>query len=225
MERNECCGSLLLPVFRQGEPDRHNGYHDCDHIPYTDPATGRPGASELILLETDSGTTELANRKAGNGSDAFRPGTAAVFSPWSNPSSQDKHRMPTGFGFEITGSDSTVHGTVYRLSLYAHTAEHASPAAVQTTEISQTHNGAVLRWQTSEEPDIVSYRVYRVLPSENDADTPVYIRLATVRHKPGSRQHSWTDRTQRGARPDIAYAVSAVDRQGKESVKRTIILK
>lgn len=209
MELHPCCGATLLPVFKRGEADRDSGFHDCDHVPYTDPATRRQRVSEVILVENDSGTTVHVNSKAGDGHDAFHPNTRPLFSPWSNPSSQDKHRRATGFGFEITAADTTEYGVVYKLSLYAHTAQLSPPAPVQRCAVLYRSKAAVLSWQTAAEPDIASYKVYRIQGKSKKL-------IATVAHKNGAQQLSFTDKS---PRKDARYTVVAVDKQGLYSAE------
>lgn len=205
METNDCCGSIVLPVFKRLAPDRQNGYHDGDVIPYTEPGTGRRREAPVIITENDSGATVLVNKTSGDGYDAFRPGNATVFSPWSNPDSQDKHRRPTGFGFAITGTDTTVHGTVYRLNLYSQTAAQAPPARVEgLTATAATSNRVTLSWQANTAPDIRSYIVYRIMTDGT------HKKVATLR----TDATRWTDTSRSQPR---RYVVVAVDRDGNTS--------
>ncbi len=213
MEPHSCCGSVLLPVFRQGVADRDSGFHDCDHVPYTNPSTGKKQVAEIILEENEKGETVHANRKGGDGKDAFRQGYATVFSPWSNPGSQDKHRQPTGFGFEIIGADTNNGSIVYRLSLFSHTAAGATPGIVQNVTAKKKGQTAIITWQANAEPDIVSYKIYKTNQQQKANTAPTF--LAKVNHKKDTTMLSWTDRkTPTGAR----YTVTAVDRQGRESL-------
>lgn len=211
METNSCCGTISLPVFKQLAPDRQNGYHDGDIIPYTD-VTGKQREAPIIIAEDNNGETILANKINGDGFDAFRPDYQTVFSPWSNPNSQDKHRNTTGFGFEITGVDSTTHGAVYKLTLYSQTAVQAAPAPVEELVTTIATSGrATLTWQASTEPDIASYIVYRT-PIDGSRK-----KVATV--KAGKNKIiRWTDpgKIVRTRRP--FYTVIAVDRDGNMSL-------
>lgn len=212
METNSCCGTISLPVFKQLAADRQNGYHDGDVIPYTEPGTGKQREAPIIIAEGNNGETVLANKTNGDGLDAFRPDYQTVFSPWSNPNSQDKHRNATGFGFEITDTDSTAHGAVYKLTLYSQTAVHAAPAPVEELVTTIATSGrATLTWQASTEPDIASYIVYRT-PIDGSRK-----KVATV--KAGKNKIiRWTDpgKIVRTRRP--FYTVVAVDRDGNMSL-------
>lgn len=212
METNDCCGSTRLPVFKRLAPDRENGYHDADVIPYTEPTTKREREAPIIIAEDNNGETILANETNGDGFDAFRPEYRTVFSPWSNPNSQDKHRNPTGFGFEITGADSTVHGTVYKLDLYSQTAAKAAPAPVEELVATIAASGrATLTWQASTEPDISSYIVYRT-PIDGSRK-----KITTV--KAGKNKiMRWTATGKIVRTRYPFYTVVAVDRDGNISL-------
>lgn len=131
-ETNSCCGSVLLPVLRKDVPNRHDGYHDCEHIHYYYDPIGKVDTvtTDVILMEDNNGNTILANKMSGDGEDTFRMGYQQVFSPWSNPNSQHIHRDSTGFGFELTAVDTTENGDVYTLDLYPQGGIAASPAKV-----------------------------------------------------------------------------------------------
>lgn len=220
MESNPCCGSHILPVFKRRAPNRHQGYHDCDAIPYTNPTTKQQRDCPVILAEDSTGATVAINTINGDGNDTFRPERNAVFSPWSNPNSQDKHRNSTGFGFEITGKDSSEQGTTYAVSLYCHTATEAAPALVQG--LAATANSAgrpVLSWQSNEEPDIASYTLYRTLiGTDGELVSQKTTRIATFRHRANRSQWSWTDTRVRTSTQRWQYHIVATDTTGKTSV-------
>ncbi len=87
--------SFLIPIEGKNYPANEIIY-------YPDTLTGKPVQDPL---------------RAGDGRDAFRPGYKTVFSPYTNPDSQDKYRRPTGFAFEI----KDVKDGVYHLNIYMHT--------------------------------------------------------------------------------------------------------
>lgn len=220
METNPCCGSHILPVFKRLAPNRHNGYHDCDAIPYTTASADGQHDCPVIIAENSSGATVAINAINGDGHDTFRPERNAVFSPWSNPTSQDKHRNSTGFGFEITGQDSSAQGVVYTLALYSRTAEQAAPALVQAFAATVNASGQpVLSWQSNEEPDLVSYALYRTPLGTNGLPlNRKTVKIATLRHRANRTEWVWTDTRVRTQAQRWQYHITATDNTKKSSV-------
>ena len=116
-------GSGDLPVFKNLGSDRVNRYHDLQAIPWV--WNGQNQTPEVIhFTENENGTTVLDVRYNGDGKDAFRVAYNEVFSPWSNPNSQDLNRNSTPFGFKI----NSLNSGVYSLDIYVNTAEDAPPS-------------------------------------------------------------------------------------------------
>jgi M6 family metalloprotease-like protein len=229
-ETNSCCGSILLPVLQQDSPDRHNGYHDCEHIRYYYEPMGQLDTvtADVILMEDANGNTTLANKMSGDGLDAFRMGYQQVFSPWSNPNSQQKGRAHTSFGFELTDVDTTEDSDVYTLDLYPQGAVAASPAKVQAFSVAATStNKAALSWQANEEPDLKWYRIYRatvVSPNEPPAFAYQVVATLDARDAQGSPLTSWIDTSVSVGGQTLYrlyYNIAAIDSTDKESVKAT----
>lgn len=223
-ETNSCCGAHILPVFKQLRPNRHTGYHHCEPVPFVSPDDGKQYVSDILLIDKQN-ETALDVRWAGKGYDAFRPGIQTVFSPWSNPSSQDKHRQSTGLGFEVTGIRPTPNGDVVLLNLYVHTAVEASPALIQDLILTRNDNYPQLSWQPNEEPDLKEYRIERAyMPSTQRPNDNEFSVVATLSAKDefGAPREKWVDM-------DVVlsgnndqrhyYSISAVDSTGKESEK------
>ncbi len=224
-ETNPCCGSVRVPVFDKLEPNRHTGYHHCDLIPFVDPDNGSETSSEVLLTEDAHGNTVHNVPRAGLGTDAFRLELQRVFSPWSNPSSQDVRRNSTGFGFEITSVQPSPAGDVYVLNVHANTSEQASPARVQYLQIARNDDHPLLTWQANEEPDLYSYRIYRSLfPSAELPDTADY-ELAT--ELPAVDENNLPATQWRDDAVELVgaqnvrryYAIEAIDSSGKRSVQ------
>lgn len=226
-EINSCCGNKLLPVFKQLAPDRHNGFHDCDFVNFTYTPTGQTEKDHILLIEDANGNTVHSPQFSGDGQDAFRMGYQQVFSPWSNPTSQNKFRTSTGFGFELTGVTATANGDVYTLNFHPQNPVDASPAKIQAFTVTPTQGNAVLSWQANEEPDLKWYKIYRTgvvnlasIPSDN-----AFQLLVTLNAKNnGSSVTSWTDTTTvpvttQPNNEGYYYKITAIDSTNKESVR------
>lgn len=224
-ETNSCCGDARIPVFKKLEPNRHTGYHHCDLIPFIDPDNGNLTSFEVILTEDAHGNSVLTTPRAGTGTDAFRPGLQTVFSPWSNPNSQDVNRNYTGFGFEISGLYPSTGGDVYTIDMYAHTSTQASPARIQYLRVFRDNNHPQIRWQPNEEPDLRSYRIYRsIAPTASQPDTADFELAAELPAFDANNIpiEQWRDNAVELAGSQDKrryYALEAVDSTGKRSVK------
>ena len=106
-----------LPVYNRLDENKETGYHDLQFIPYTFEGKNYPANEIIYYPDTLTGKPVQDPLRAGDGRDAFRPGYKTVFSPYTNPDSQDKYRRPTGFAFEI----KDVKDGVYHLNIYMHT--------------------------------------------------------------------------------------------------------
>ena len=109
-----------LPVFERKDENKETGYHDLQFVPFNYEGKQYPPNEIIYYADTLSGKPVRNPLRAGDGRDAFRPGYKTVFSPYSNPDSQDKNRTPTGFAFEITD----VKNGIYYLNIYYHTYPH-----------------------------------------------------------------------------------------------------
>ncbi len=106
-----------LPVYNRLDENKEKGYHDLQFIPYTFEGKNYPANEIIYYADSLTGKPVQDPLRAGDGRDAFRPGYKTVFSPNTNPDSQDKNRQPTGFAFEI----KDVKDGVYYLKIYQHT--------------------------------------------------------------------------------------------------------
>jgi len=147
-----------LPVFKEIKPDRVNGYHDLDFIPWTWKGLKQKPAP-ILFTEDQNGQPQPDVRNSGDGKDAFRIGYNEVFSPWSNPNSYKADRTQTPFGFKI---DSLVNG-VYTIDIYVNNSADAPPSKpIGLTVLSDAISHSIsLVWQSNIEPDISSYEISR----------------------------------------------------------------
>jgi hypothetical protein len=149
-----------LPVFKQVGINRVNGYHDSWLVPYswTPPPILPPSPMEVIFWR-DRVTNQLIERPLvrGDGNDGFRLSKNTVFSPWSNPSSQNDARQKTWVAIEIVNETNGV--VTFNLHIDSANCLQASPAKPQDLRISLVQIGygnarPKLTWAQVEEPDV-----------------------------------------------------------------------
>ncbi len=147
-----------LPVFKKLKPDKVNGYHDLEPIPWIwNGISQKP--IPIYFTEDQNGKAQLDVRYPGDGNDAFRIGYNEVFTPWSNPNSYNAERTPTPFGFKI---DSLVNG-VYSIDIYVNNSVDAPPSKPigLILNIDSINSAVKLVWQPNIEPDLSSYEISR----------------------------------------------------------------
>jgi hypothetical protein len=149
-----------LPVFKQGGINRVNGYHDSWLVPYswTPPPILPPSPMEIIFWR-DRNTNQLMERALvrGDGNDAYRLSKSTVFSPWSNPNSQNDARQKTWVAIEIVNETNGV--VTFNLHIDSVNCLQTSPSKPQDLRISLVHIGygnawPKLTWAQVEEPDV-----------------------------------------------------------------------
>ncbi len=106
-----------LPVFERKDENKETGYHDLQFVPFSYEGKNYPPNEIIYYADTLTGKPVQDPLRAGDGRDAFRQGYKTVFSPFTNPDSQDKNRNQTGFAFEITDFKDGK----YLLNIYLHT--------------------------------------------------------------------------------------------------------
>ncbi len=200
-----------IAVFKNLGSDRVNGYHDLELIPWTWNGVSQTPA-RIHYTENAYGTPVVDVRHNGDGKDAFRIAYNEVFSPWSNPNSQDLNRDATPFGFKI----NSLNSGVYSIDIYVNTAEDAPPSKPQDLIISWNGVHPKLTWETNEEPDMQSYKVWKYAVGSS-------IIAATVTHNSSNDTHSWidTDVSKPGKFDPLyeyIYKVKAVDNDNEESL-------
>ena len=108
-----------LPVFERKDENKAAGYHDLQYVPFTYDGKDYPPNEIIYYADTLTGLPLQNPLRNGDGRDAFRTGYKTVFSPYTNPDSQDKNRKETGFAFEIRD----FRDGRYYLNIYLHTFE------------------------------------------------------------------------------------------------------
>jgi hypothetical protein len=106
-----------LPVFERKDENKETGFHDLQFVPFSYEGKNYPPNEIIYYADTLTGKPVQDPLRAGDGRDAFRQGYKTVFSPFTNPDSQDKNRNQTGFAFEITDFKDGK----YFLNIYLHT--------------------------------------------------------------------------------------------------------
>ncbi|MBI1938039.1 MAG: T9SS type A sorting domain-containing protein [Ignavibacteriales bacterium] len=201
----------LLPVFKQGTPNRTSGYHDNMWIPFSYGGLTSPAPIHLTENPT-TGQPLVDVRFHGDGKDAFGIGYNQVFSPWSNPNNQKAANSATPFGFEITSLSSGV----YTLNLYVNTSIDASPSKPQNLHLTyadQYHPS--LGWDINTETDITSYKIYR------NYDNTGWDLAGTVTHPTNTFVDYAISYTKPIWEKSVKYYVVAVDNSSKTSVPST----
>ncbi len=146
-----------LPVFLRGSSNRVNGYSKRQSIPWTWQGVPQKPAPIHYYLDSATGTMHQAPPTifTGDGKDQFDTGSAPVFTPASNPSS-DIHDDTNKVGFEIT---NLVNG-IYTLNIYINTNQNASPSKPQDLNGTAQQNGRnanpKLVWTTMLEPNVAA---------------------------------------------------------------------
>ena len=196
-----------LPVFKKLKPDRINGYHDLDFIPWTwDGIKQKPSA--IYFTEEQNGKAQMDVRYSGDSNDAFRNGYNEVLSPWSNPNSYKTDRTSTPFGFRI---DSLVN-EVYTIDIYVNNSIDAPPSKpVGLTIVGDPiSHAAKLVWQSNIEPDLSSYEILREIVNKGNKWEAIG----------STKETSFIDNSvyytsYRGA---VKYKIRAIDKQNLYSV-------
>ncbi len=208
-------GGGMLPVYDRVRADRKNGYTDMEYIPW-DWKKKHMSPSPIHFTENKINQLPVEDVKCqGDGKDAFRMGYNEVFSPWSNPNSQDKNRDSTGIGFKLNGEAKGV----YSLDVYIYTAYQAPPSKPINLETQTKNDSVLISWTENIEPDMKGgyYKIYR---SEDENGLPAVFKLIKklkAFDKNGNPTTEWIDLGVNKNRK-YYYRISAVDNTGLESV-------
>ncbi len=150
-------GTGNLPVFLRGSSNRVNGYSKRQSIPWTWQGVSQKPAAIHYYRDPVTGTMHQAPPTifTGDGKDQFDTGSAPVFAPASNPSS-DIHNDTDKVGFEIT---SFANG-ICTLTIFINTNQNASPSKPQDFNGVVQRNGKsahpILAWTRMLEPNVAA---------------------------------------------------------------------
>ena len=208
-------GEGMLPVYDQVKADRKNGFHDLQLIPW-DWKNVRQKPAPIHFTENKKTLLPVEDvRYLGNGKDAFRMGYNEVFSPWSNPNSQDKNRDSTGIGFKLNGEKDGV----YSLDIYIHTAYEAPPSKPINLGAEKNSSGILITWTENIEPDMKG-GYYKVYKADNNNGKPLdfkFIKKFEAFESDGKPNTKWKD-TKIDKTKKYFYRITAIDNTGLESV-------
>ena len=156
---------VKLPVFKKLKPDRIYGYTPLEFIPWSLNSSQKI-LSPILYTENENGTAVQDVKCQGTGHDAFKMGYNELFTPWSNPNSNNYYRNPTVFGFKLNSLDNGI----YSLDIYVRTYIEAPPSKPigLIANIDSISNSVNLVWQANIEPDLSSYEISRQIPEEGD---------------------------------------------------------
>ncbi len=208
-------GSGTLPVYDRVNADRKNGYTDMEYIPWK--WEMRNMTPDPIHFTQDKKTKLPVKdvKYQGDGNDAFRIGYNEVFSPWSNPNSQDKNRDSTGIGFKL---DSDFN-SVYTLDVYIHTAYEAPPSKPINLEVKRNDDAVLVTWDENIEPDMKNgyYKIYKADDLNGEPGTFRTVKKINAYEKNGDPITKWSD-AGLNQNKKYFYRITAVDNKGLESV-------
>ena len=208
-------GEGELPVYNRIKADRRNGYTDQQYIPWT---WGNKSKQPLpIHFTEDKKSLQPVKdvKYSGDGNDAFIMGYNEVFSPWSNPDSQNKNHDSTGIGFKLNGQTNGV----YSLDIYIHTAYEAPPSKPINLEAERNDRNVLIKWSENIEPDMNMgyYKIYRADYITGKPGDFKLLKQTNAFENNGNPITEWKD-LNLDRKQKYLYRVTAVDNSGLESV-------
>jgi hypothetical protein len=151
----------------------------------------------------------------GEGHDAFGLTKNKIFSPWSNPNSQNVLKQSTGVGIEIVNED--VENGVITLNIYFSESLALSLAPSKPQDLlvaSSTNYHPQLNWAANIEPDLANYKIYKKVTDEwgwqylATTSATTYEDLTEIYLTGGHQSFEH----------NIDYRITAVDNQSLESI-------
>jgi len=206
-------GAGNLPVFKKMQADRVNGYHDLEDIPWVWNNFNKAPVP-IHFTENDIGQPVLDVKHNGDGNDAFRIGYNEIWSPYSNPNSQSKNKIPTPFGIKL----NSISNGVYSIDIYVNKSIEAPPSKPQNLKYTPQYGTELeITWDYNIEPDIASYEVYRY----GGKSGAFWSKIKTT------NLNRYIDKNFEYSNPDfdfiVKYKIRAVDTQNKFSVFSDLI--
>ncbi len=218
-----------LPVYKKTGIDRVNGQDDSRLVQFTwagplpQPTLPNPG---FIHFYRDRRTNQLVEQTVfrGDGNDAFTYANNNIFSSWSNPNSYNDAKVSTGIAVEILSESNGV--VVFNLHMNDVSAQTAPPSKPQNLLTNSVISGSTsLIWSANQEPDMVGYNIYRGLYYAGSPE-PTYTKInSSVITGTTYTDNNYESITGLPQNIDLyhRYRITAVDNQGKESVKSEYI--
>jgi hypothetical protein len=222
-----------LAVYEKNGIDRENGIDDSRQVSFswfgTPPTPSVPNPSWIhIYRDRSKDTKPILDQDPrifrGDGNDAFTLTKNNIFSPWSNPNSQNAALQKTGFAIQIV-SENTQTGVmvlnVYYDSTSALSLPPSKPQDVQAN-INST-NQSTITWATNIESDVLSgggYNIYREMYYNTTTASSIKLNTSLLTSPNYTDGNNITiSGVPNGVDLYCRYRVEAVDNTGKVSVK------
>ena len=222
-----------LAVYEKTGIDRVNGSDDSREVSFSwvgaPPTPTVPNPSWIhILRDRSKDTKPILDQDPrifrGDGNDAFTLTKNNIFSPWSNPNSQNAALQKTGFAIQIL-SENTQTGVmvlnIYYDSTSALSLPPSKPQDVQAN-ISST-NQFTVTWATNIESDVLTgggYNIYREMYYNTTTASSVKLNTSLLTSPNYTDGNNFTiSNVPNGVDLYCRYRVEAVDNTGKASVK------
>jgi hypothetical protein len=208
-------GEGVLPVYKQVKADRKYGYQDMEYIPWKWKNLSMPPQPIHFTENKKTLAPQKDVRYLGNSRTAFNIGYIEVFSPWSNPDSQDKNHDSTGIGFKLNNENSGI----YSLDVYIHTAYEAPPSKPINLEAERNGGSIAIKWTENIEPDMKGgyYKLYKADDNNGTAAEFKLIKKLKAYVNGNKPETEWKDSNAEAGK-NFYYRISAVDNTGLESL-------
>jgi hypothetical protein len=216
--------SKAIPVLKKSAVDRVNGVDDSRAVSYSWTGGTHPTLDNPFWIHVyrDRATNELIDKTLfqGDGQDAFGYNKNRIFSPWSNPNSQNNVKAGTGLAFEVVSED-TVSGVITLNIYYSESSALAlAPSKPQDVITSLNSNcQAVTNWAANIESDMSGYNIYRQLYYGTTTLSETKLNSSLLAGTTYTDNIVIPATTPSGVNLYVRYKIEAVDNQAKVSVK------
>lgn len=158
-----------LAVYRKTGIDRVDGQHDSRPVSFTwvgPPPTPNVPNPSWIHFHRDRQTNQVVEQTIfrGDGRDAWSLAKNNVFTPWSNPNSQNQAKQKTWVGIQIVNEISKVGTIVLNVYIDSAACVALSPSKPQDPQLSSNsgqYGNIRFSWAANQEPDLAGYEVSR----------------------------------------------------------------